>query len=255
LSRAFLRGKEATHVEPFSSLLPSIAESSKVEVRGTKLGRSAGAVESAKIVARAEGHAEGVVQGREEGLELGRAEGFEEAVRREMDIRLPALEQFSNDLNQVSESVLTAVYDWFGQSEQFIASLAIAIATRIVARELTTTEDVSLSIVREALAEVTHAESARIRVNPFAVASLAEQKEALLGLSPSLKNIQISDDPSILGGCVIESAGGVIDATIETRISLILNEVREHYAAAQDAGEAPKKKRAKAKEDAEREAA
>lgn len=227
MSKAYLGPDVESSVASYSDMLPSIGDKARAVVRGAKLGRTAGVLDVAKTTARTEGFAQGL----EDGRASGRAEGYQAAVAQEMAERQKLLDAFANDLNQVAEGVVTAVYDWFRGSEESLAALAMVIAARIVAREVTTTEDVALSIAREAVAEVTHAGSARIRVNPFSSATLAEHKDDLMALSPSLKDIQIADDPSILGGCVIESAGGVIDASLETRVSGILGDVRAHYAA------------------------
>lgn len=219
-------------VTSYREMLPSLGEKTSRSPRETKLGRTASALEVAKAAARAEGFAQGL----EEGRLSGRAEGFEAAKTEEMARRKAAIDRFATELNQIGESVLAGVYDWFRQSEESLAALAMLTAARIIAREPATAPDSALSIAREAIADVTHAESARIRVNPFSAPALEEHKAELMAVSPSLKGIQIVDDPSILGGCVIESAGGVIDATLETRIASILNDLREHYAgAAEDA--------------------
>jgi flagellar assembly protein FliH len=249
LSKAYLGKNVPGQVTSYRDLLPSLGEAQKGPARAARLGRTANAIETARAEARAEGYAQGRAEGLGEGREAGRAEGFQAAYDEEMETRRKLLDDFAAELNQVTESVLSAVYQWFAGSEDSLAALAMLIATRIVARELTTTSDVALSIAREALAEVTHAESARIRVNPFSSPVLVENKDALMAVSPSLKGIQISDDASMVGGCVIESAGGVIDATVETRIAGILGEIREHYAAKAEPGaaSAPRARKSRAK--------
>ena len=242
MSKAYLGKNVKSSVASYRDMLPSIGDKTRVADRGTKLGRTASSLEIAKAAARSEGFAQGLGEGRE----TGRAEGYQTAIAQEMEERQKLLDAFAIDLNQVAESVLTAVYDWFHGSEESLAALSMVIAARIVAREVTTTQDVALSIAREAVAEVTHAESARIRVNPFSSQTLAEHKDALMALSPSLKDIQIADDPSIMGGCVIESAGGIIDASLESRVAAILGGIRDHYAAESNREPEPKAKPARA---------
>jgi flagellar biosynthesis/type III secretory pathway protein FliH len=88
----------------------------------------------------------------------------------------------------------------------------------LLAKELRTDPAAALGLAREALAEVTHAESARIRVNPFHGAVLRERMPELLAASESLKRIEVVDDPTVAAGVIVDSAGGVIDATLPTRV-------------------------------------
>jgi flagellar biosynthesis/type III secretory pathway protein FliH len=59
---------------------------------------------------------------------------------------------------------------------------------------------------------------ARIRVNPFDVESLNASKEDLMALSTSLRSLEIVDDSAILGGCIIETDGGVVDASVDAQL-------------------------------------
>jgi flagellar biosynthesis/type III secretory pathway protein FliH len=166
LSKAYLGKSVSAVVASYAELQPDLGRTAKGAVRGAKLGRTANALEIVKAAAHAEGLEQGLEQGLREGRESGRAEGYQAAFNQEMEERRKLIDAFSAELNQVGEAVVTAVYQWFRDSEESLAALAMLISARIVARELTTTQDVALSIAREALAEVTHAESARIRFRP-----------------------------------------------------------------------------------------
>ncbi len=74
---------------------------------------------------------------------------------------------------------------------------------------------------------MTHSRHARIRLNPFDGAILQNHRTELLAASGSLRDIELVDDPTIVGGCVIETEGGLVDATTETRLELLSTTLEE----------------------------
>lgn len=141
----------------------------------------------------AEAHREGYATGYEEGSARGRLEAAE--------------------LHQLVQGVDEAL----GMLDQTIAeelrALAIEVARQVVRETLSTRPEVILAVIREALQSLPQ-QSATLRVNPddaqLARRYLAEHYE---GLSHRI----VEDSAVLRGGCMIESAGGQIDAQVETR--------------------------------------
>lgn len=182
-------------------------------------GRTANALEQLK----SEAHTQAYEAGYEEGFHLGRAEGLAHV---ENEYRV-ALSDYTEALQSKVDQVVFAMGQWVVDAESRLAELSVAIAAGILAQEISTPQDTITSLVRETLAEVKLSESARIRVNPFDLPCLSERKVEILGASSQLRQIEFVDDPTILGGCVIESDAGLIDATIGTRLELALEAIRE----------------------------
>ncbi|MFY9234473.1 MAG: FliH/SctL family protein [Fimbriimonadaceae bacterium] len=193
--------------QPFAATLRPVTEPKAAKISPR---------ERFKEAAREEGYAAGYG----EGLSVGLAEGNERA-------RLAAaaeIARVASELDSIGETVREALDLWYRQSEESLALLSVAIAERIVARELELSEEAILSITREALREVTHASTARIRVNPFHSGVLETYREQLLAVAPSLKNIEIVSDSSMLSGCVVETEGGAVDASIRAKLRNLLGE-------------------------------
>lgn len=174
--------------------------------------------EKAKLEGKKEGYAEGLEKGRKEALRNLKADCEAHAA------------EFAGELNSVVAILQDSIHQFYRNAEESLAGLALVIASRIVAREIETVPETALEIAKEAIAEVTHAEQATVRVNPFHSATVRSHADMLRAVSPSLKNVQIVDDPSISGGCVIESTGGRIDASIEYRVRALMETMLEHYA-------------------------
>lgn len=164
------------------------------------------------------GHAEGFEQGRIDGELAARAE-FEDAHRE-------LIAQFAADLQARADLLDTAFTAWCESLESPLAELAAGVAARIVARELKTDPETILAIARTAITEITHATSARIKVNPFDAPVIREYAADLQAASASLRSVEIVDDPSILGGCMIETDGGSIDARVEAMITQARKAIR-----------------------------
>ncbi len=188
---------------------PQLKPLSQLEV-----GPRTGVAGSAREIARAEAARLGF----EEGLARGFAEGEAQAWRQFEEAHRAAIEAFVEELGVRAERLNAAFREWCVELEGPLAELGAVIAARIVAHELETRPDTVLDIAKQALAEVTHAKEARIRVNPFDSEVLNAHKTSLLAASGGLRKVEIVDDRTIQGGCVVETEGGSIDARVESML-------------------------------------
>ncbi|MBS1714733.1 MAG: hypothetical protein JST30_10405 [Armatimonadetes bacterium] len=165
--------------------------------------------------ARESGLAEGREAGRQLGFEEGYVEGTERAgadFEREHSARLL---EFSEALEGVVEHVRKAVEGWYAAAESSLQTLAVEIARRAIAQELGQSRESVLDITRQALAEIRHGTSVRIRLNPVDCSILESRRMDVLGAAANVDGLEVVADPSVLAGCVIETTGGTIDATVE----------------------------------------
>ncbi len=164
--------------------------------------------------AKATGYQEGYEKGHTEGIAAGHAASYNAAsAQRQLD-----LEAFAGALGTLRGEAVLSIDAWYVQAEQHMAELATVIAGRVITQELSTEPAIILSMVREAIAEVTHASTARIRVNVRDLPLLREHRDQIAALAPSLKDLEIVVDDEIAGGCVIDTDGGMIEATIESKL-------------------------------------
>ncbi|MCX7800440.1 MAG: FliH/SctL family protein [Fimbriimonadales bacterium] len=219
--RAILPGEAVVAAKPFLSVLTDPLQAAASQ-KGSRLHHQ---LERLREAARREGYEEGLRRGLDEGREAGYREGFEKAVADVRAREQAALEEFVAGLRQLEDCFGPLLDRFFANCEEALAPLAMAVAARLVARELSMGPEAALALAREALAEVTHADSARIRVHPLHSRALRERAADLLAVSESLKRIEFVDDPSIEGGVIVDSAGGVIDASLPTRVRNLVRAV------------------------------
>jgi flagellar assembly protein FliH len=104
------------------------------------------------------------------------------------------------------------------QSETEMVKLALEIAKKIVGREVTIDREVALTLVKIALAKLHNRTFAKVLLNPedFAYMQSHLEKADFHG------SIELVEDRSIsLGGCLIQTETGEIDARIESQFDEI----------------------------------
>lgn len=215
MSKPFIFKSGSIAAQPFAASLREIA------MPAAPKKRSQEALEHAIEHARAEGFA----QGREEGFEVGRTTGyqagFDQAYSEASNKQSEMLRLFATELQSVHDRLEASIATWFEASERELEIIAVQIAEHLIGTQLQLDRSVIVEATKSALHQISEANKARIRVNPFDSAILDSAREELLAASAGLRGIEIVDDVTIQGGCVIETERGAVDATIETRLELL----------------------------------
>lgn len=170
------------------------------------------AIESAIDLARDEsikqtGYAEGFAQ--------GHAKATLEAQKTIDDAIAEQAHKAAQDFAKLFESVQTQL----GESQQVMSGsvleLACALARQVLRQELSINPNVLQPVVREALdLLVGESKEALIRLNPLDL----EVLEEVLRTEFSNLTLNLLADPAVTrGGCIVESAGTVVDGTLEKR--------------------------------------
>lgn len=101
------------------------------------------------------------------------------------------------------------------EAEQDLVKLAVAIARRVLHREMSVDPQALLGVVRAALDKLDAREVHRVRFNP-------EDLEILRGRVDAGRSVELTGDPALERGAVIfETTRGVLDASVETQLGEI----------------------------------
>lgn len=124
-------------------------------------------------------------------------------------------------LDQVSRS-LTDMASLRGRirrdTEKDLIALSLEIARRVLHRELSVDPDAIQGIARFALEKVQSRDLFRVRLHP---AHERQFREVTQGLG-NLSGVEVKADPALpLGGVVLETRGGDLDASIDTQLAEI----------------------------------
>ena len=147
-----------------------------------------------------------------------RHKGVEEGLRR-------AREEAGAEVQKAFDQVARALQDLASlkrtlrqQAEQELIKLSLAVARRILYRELSTDPSSIEGIVHAALQKLQHREASRVRVYPAAFSAV----RAALDRIGSRAGIEVIADPGLETGAILfETSFGELDASIETQLQEI----------------------------------
>ena len=149
-----------------------------------------------------------------EAYEAGYRES-EAAFRKTME---PKLEAELAKVRQVFREVVVSGAKLRHQAEEDLVRLAVAVARRILHREITVDGEAMVGLVKAAFARLDQREIHQVKTD-LETLPLVQRIVAETGLSSSLK---VFSDPALKrGSLVIETAQGSLDASVETQLQEI----------------------------------
>lgn len=161
--------------------------------------------ESTAVRDRAHEEAKAIVAtAKEEGLRTGREEGLEALM--EATLRANA------SMASLQDTLVPQ-----------IKTLAMAIARRVIGRELEFHPEAIVEIVKQALGDkARQRREITLRVNPDDAQMLKDSRAELLEMLSRCKDISIREDAGIAPhGVIIETEAGIIDAQLETQLGVL----------------------------------
>ena len=214
----------------FTDTLVTLAPDTSTPASRSKSVAQHELAEAARVRAMEEGYQLGMTRGRKAGMKQGYEEGLvigrHEAAEQSTALHAQALAEFQTDLNRVVEDIRAAIPRFYEASESKMADLAMDAVRKLLAAELEISRDSALAIVKEALTEVTYSSRARVRINVRDRSMIETHRAEVMAATSSIREIEFVDDPSLVAGCVVETEGGVVDASIETKLDLMDDAVR-----------------------------
>ena len=162
--------------------------------------RARAVAEAAEI--RRQAHEEGRRAGYQEGLARARAEA-EEIRNRARSVLREAEETRRRLLDELAPA---------------LRDLAVAIAEKIVARQLDLQPDCVAAVAQEALAALRDREHVVVYAHPSQVPHLQKARPALQALCAENAAVRIIGDEEVKpGGVLVETEQGLVDATVDVR--------------------------------------
>ena len=154
----------------------------------------------------------------EEKIRAAQQQGVQEghtAARQEMGVQLEAM----------NVRMARAIEEMSGMRQRFrheaeadVVALALAIARRILHRELTMAPDALLGLVKAALEKIEAREVHRVRIRPED-APMVKQFLEKMGLP---QKVEVISDPGLeRGSAILDSSRGALDASVETQLAEI----------------------------------
>lgn len=156
---------------------------------------------------RQEGYADGFVQ--------GHAQATLEGQRKIADFIAHQGEAAAHNFAQLFASARSELADAEQQIAHGVLELACELARQVLRHELSVNPNALQPVLREALGLlVSESKSALVRLNPL---DLEVLETVVRTEFPNLALTLLADASVTRGGCVVESAGTVVDATVQKR--------------------------------------
>lgn len=109
-------------------------------------------------------------------------------------------------------------------AEGQLIELALSIASKIVGRDLQRDPELVAEIAATAIENARAAKAMVLRVNPKDGALLREKRPKLMELIGRTVELAIRDDSDVeVGGCIIQTEFGTIDAQLKTQFEMLRN--------------------------------
>jgi flagellar assembly protein FliH len=144
---------------------------------------------------------------------------LEEKVAQRMKTIVPALEQLVAQMNDAQGELLN-------QWQRSSAQVAIAIAERIIRRQLDRQPQITVDLVEEALRLAAGSAEITVHISPADYENLGAQVNQLAETLAQLTPSDVVADPHITpGGCRVETKYGEIDLRIESQLRRIEEEL------------------------------
>lgn len=157
-------------------------------------------------------------QARAEGLELGYREGLAR-VRTEFEEEKRRL---ASAVEAVMAKIRSSRAEVLAQAQDEVGDLVLEVARKILKDEVKWNREVVMGIVKDALRRVIDKDNVRIRVNVEDLPTVKEARADLLSTIDGIKDLEVIDDRRVgLGGAIVETDSGTIDARIETQLEEI----------------------------------
>lgn len=136
------------------------------------------------------------------------------------------IENAQKDIEQVKSSIIEfskAKQEVFDYIAPDIMEISIEIARKIVKKEIEQNPQTVLQTIMDVLKTLPKDESrVVIKVNPQQLALVKQSMpEVISDMGLEIKTSVISDGTIELGGCVIQTSNGIVDATIQTQLEII----------------------------------
>ena len=151
-----------------------------------------------------------------EGFQAGFSEGLikaeEQLVQQYKDL-IGSAEALLQEAYQMKEQIIL-------ESEEKVIELSVAIAEKIIKKELESAPDLVKEMTKDLLKNIKEYEKISVYVSPDNLAYLQSAREELAAELNGQVELMILPDPTIKsGGCLIKTSFGAFDANIDTQLA------------------------------------
>ncbi len=154
--------------------------------------------------------------GHSDGHQMGLSKGMEQANRIAANFN-----NLINDINRQREEI-------YREAELEVIGLVIALARKIIMAKAETDPEIVIGSVQRAIQLLLEKSKLHIKVSPDQIEFVRENLNRLYEMDDSIQRIELEPDRRVgVGGCIVETEAGNVDARIEKEFDNIADAIRE----------------------------
>ncbi len=153
------------------------------------------------------------------GFEKGLRDGFEQGYQKGKQEASKEVAAVRADTVKVLEKFEIDKKVFFHEAEGKVIELALLATEAIIGKTTNASDEAVLNVVKKGIAEIASSDTVTLRINPLNLEAVESGKNFWHSVSSNLKDVKIVADTRVdKGGCIVESAGGAVDARLETQL-------------------------------------
>jgi|GEM_PF-1382312 len=155
-------------------------------------------------------------------LEKTRVKAFADGKKAGLDEGHNSVEKALTNLEEYIAKLVENEKNFIRHAEKHVVTLAIAVAKRILGREVETDKEIVVFSVREALKQVADKATITIKVNPEDLENILLHRKELQKMDRNFPELEFEADEKISrGGCIVQTRTGVIDGRLTSQLEEI----------------------------------
>jgi len=129
-------------------------------------------------------------------------------------------------VNKVIEELESYRAQILYESKQDIVKMALAVAQKVLHKEIMTDPNTVISVVKNAISKVGFKRKFMVHVNPLDIEVLKAAGSEIVSAVDSLESLKFKPDPKVeAGGCVVRTESGTVDAQVDRQFQEIKENV------------------------------
>ncbi|WP_163833096.1 flagellar assembly protein FliH [Spartinivicinus ruber] len=210
----------STAESPAASPAPALSESDQQQEQGFHSGFNEG-----KQLGWQTGLEEGKTAGYQEGLTSGQEAGYQQGLKQGQEA---AVEEMHKQMGRLQQ-LINALYDPIAEQDealtQQLVNIAITIARQVIQRELLLDSQQITAVAKAAIqAMPVTDQQIKVFLNPQDIDLINEH------ITQQGESWQLLPDEKLLpGGCRVETANSLVDASVEARLSQLTERLAEQH--------------------------
>lgn len=148
--------------------------------------------------------------------------GIQEGIAKGQETERQANEALKTELNNAIQQFFVQKEHIYNHSKDGVIALALEVAKKVIHHQIQQTPEIIETILKDAIQKVTDNDKIVIIVNKEDIQYAKRFQEELQRQFKEFKDVKVIEDPNIQrGGCLIETDLGFVDATIQSKLTII----------------------------------